>query len=115
MGNVAQYYERQVGESIRIALDVFDGGVEDVQSLASQLRRVKYKPVTTSQAFIGDPIDADIIPMTVGTGWIIVVDDTAEMTPGWYLQDVKMMIDGAPYITEPVAIRLVPAVTSLEL
>lgn len=115
MARIAQYYEFQIGESIRIALDALDGNLDEVTSEASQLRLVKYRPVNTRQPYIGDAIDADIIPMTIGEGYILAVDDTADMVPGWYLQDFGCLIAGAPYITDAWAIRMLPAVTSIEL
>lgn len=115
MADIDEYYERTIGEAVKIALDVVDGNLDEVSQVTSQLRRVKNRPVSTSQQFIGEPVDAQPIPMTIGSGFIFTVEDSSEMTPGWWLQDARMLISGSPYTTPPIAIYMVPGVTGLEL
>lgn len=115
MAAIDEYYERTIGEAVRIALDVVDGNLDEVTEVSSQLRRVAFRPVSTSQPFLGDPVDAQIIPMTVGVGYIVTVEETDSMEPGWWLQDVRMLVNGSPYTTKPIAVRMVPGVTGLAL
>ncbi|QUT07924.1 hypothetical protein KFK14_11345 [Sphingobium phenoxybenzoativorans] len=114
MPPIDEYYEFQIGEGIRIAIDVDEGDLDSVSSPSSQMRRVKNRPLGPPQPFVGEPIDADVLSLSAGAGFVLAIDDTANLSPGWYLQDLRFLVSGVPFITSPVGIRLVPAVTGSE-
>lgn len=109
-------YTFQRGETVAIALDAVQGDPLTVSAISAAM-----KPVAAGRSLV-DPAAAVAANFVVtnrvaagGTpaGWNLTVSAavSAGLAAGNYLADAKMTVAGAVTITEPVAIRMIDAVT----
>ncbi len=110
-------YTFQRGETVLLALDAVQGDPLTVTSVTAAM-----KPVAAGRTMI-DPAVAVAATFVVTTrvavggmpgGWTLTIPAAVSvgLAGGTYLTDAKLVIAGAVTITEPVAIRMIDAVTS---
>ncbi len=110
-------YTFQRGETIAVALDAVQGDPLSVTSVTAAL-----KPVAAGRTLV-DPGAAVAAVFTVANraaavgipaGWTLSLPAaiSAALVAGTYLADAKLIVAGGVTITEPVAIRLIDAVTT---
>lgn len=106
----------QRGETVSIALDAVQGDPLAVSSVTAAL-----KPVAAGRTLV-DPGAAvaatfSVSPRTaagaIPAGWTLTISAAASagLAAGTYLADAKLVVAGGVTITEPVAIRMIDAVT----
>ena len=109
-------YTFQRGETVSIALDAVQGDPLTVSSVTAAL-----KPIAAGRSMI-DPGAAVAASFTVTNRaaaagipaeWTLTLAAavSAGLAAGTYLADAKLIVAGGVTITEPVAIRLIDAVT----
>jgi hypothetical protein len=106
----------QRGETVSIALDAVTGDPLTVSSVTAAM-----KPVAAGRTMIdpGAPIAATfaVSPRAaagqIPAGWTLTIPAavSAALAGGTYLADAKLVVAGGVTITEPVAIRMIDAVT----
>lgn len=110
-------YTFQRGETVLLALDAVQGDPTSVSSVTAAM-----KPVAAGRTMI-DPAAAVAATFAVTTraaagdvagGWTLTIPAavSAALAGGTYLADARLVVAGAVTITEPVAIRMVDAVTA---
>jgi hypothetical protein len=104
-------YTFQRGETVSLALDAVTGDPLTVSSVTAAM-----KPVAAGRTMI-DPAAAVAATFTVSNragGWTLTIPaaTSATLTAGTYLVDAKLIVAGGVTITEPVAIRMIDAVTA---
>ena len=110
-------YTFQRGETVSIALDAVQGDPLTVSSVTAAM-----KPVAAGRSMI-DPAAAVAANFTVTNraavpgipaGWTLTLGAavSAGLAAGTYLADAKLVVAGGVTITEPVAIRMIDAVTA---
>jgi hypothetical protein len=107
----------QRGETVSLALDAVQGDPSSVTSVTAAM-----KPVAAGRTMI-DPAAAVAATFTVSNraeaggvpaGWTLTIPAavSAALAGGTYLADAKLVVAGGVTITEPVAIRMIDAVTA---
>ena len=110
-------YTFQRGETVLLALDAVQGDPLTVTSVTAAM-----KPVAAGRSMI-DPAAAVAATVVVTSrtaggglpaGWTLTIPAavSAGLAGGTYLADAKLIVAGAVTITEPVAIRMIDAVTT---
>jgi hypothetical protein len=96
-------YSFQRGETVSLALDAVTGDPATVTSVTAAM-----KPVAASFS-VSSRVAAGSIP----AGWTLTLSAavSAALAAGTYLADAKLVVAGGVTITEPVAIRMIDAVT----
>jgi hypothetical protein len=107
----------QRGETITLALDAVAGNPLDVTAISAQL-----KAVPPGRTFV--PEDAPAVASFIATpraaqgtvppGWTLTIsaNTSGALSPGSYLADARLEVAGGVIVTESVAIRLRPTVTT---
>ena len=106
----------QRGETVAIALDAVQGDPLTVSSVTAAM-----KPVTAGRTMI-DPgaavaatfvVSNRVAAAGIPAGWTLTIPAavSAALAGGTYLADAKLVVAGGVTITEPVAIRMIDAVT----
>lgn len=109
-------YIFQRGETISLALDAVSGDPLTVTAIDAALKVV---PPGRTGVPDGAPVAANfsIVPRAaqgaIAPGWTLTIDAalSATLAPGSYLADARLEVAGGVVVTEPVAIRVKPAVT----
>jgi hypothetical protein len=104
-------YTFQRGETVSLALDAVQGDPATVTSVTAAM-----KPVAAGRTMI-DPTAAVAATFVVSNrvgGWTLTLSaaTSAALVAGTYLADAKLIVAGGVTITEPVAIRMIDAVTA---
>ena len=110
-------YTFQRGETVLLALDAVQGDPATVTGVTAAM-----KPVAAGRT-MADPATAVAATFVVSNraaaggvpgGWTLTIPaaTSAGLTAGTYLADAKLVMAGQVTITEPVAIRMVDAVTA---
>ncbi len=104
-------YTFQRGETVSLALDAVQGDPLTVTSVTAAM-----KPVAAGRTMI-DPAAAVAATFVVANrpeGWTLTISaaQSAGLAAGTYLADAKLIVAGQVTITEPVAIRMIDAVTA---
>lgn len=110
-------YTFQRGETVLLALDAVQGDPSTVTGITAAM-----KPVAAGRTMV-DPAAAVAATFAVTTraaagglpgGWTLTIPaaTSAGLAGGTYLADAKLVIGGAVTITEPVAVRMIDAVTA---
>ena len=110
-------YTFQRGETVLLALDAVKGDAGTVTSVTAAM-----KPLAAGRSMI-DPATAIAATFAVTTraaagglpgGWTLTIPAAASaaLAGGSYLADAKLVVAGGVTITEPVAIRMIDAVTT---
>jgi hypothetical protein len=109
-------YTFQRGETVSLALDAVQGDVASVSSVTAAL-----KPLSAGRTMV-DPGAAVAATFSVSnraaagsipSGWTLTIPAavSAGLAAGTYLADAKLSVAGGVTITEPVAVRMIDAVT----
>lgn len=104
-------FEYSIGETIKVCLDVKKGDMDDIADVVAHLRKTHGSTRLVSP---DAPLAAVFEVLPREEGWDLVIDaqTSATLTPGQYLTDAKLTLDGGDVIiTTPLPIHLVPAVT----
>ena len=110
-------YTFQRGETVSVALDAVQGDPLTVTSVTAAL-----KPVAAGRT-MADPeaamaaafaVSSRVAAGSIPAGWTLSLSAaiSAGLAAGTYLADAKLIVAGGVTITEPVAIRLIDAVTA---
>lgn len=110
-------YTFQRGETVSLALDAVQGDPLSVSSVTAAL-----KPLIAGRTMV-DPaaavaatfvVSSRIAAGQIPAGWTLTISaaTSAALAAGTYLADAKLNIAGGVTITEPVAIRMIDAVTA---
>ncbi len=110
-------YTFQRGETVSLALDAVQGDPLTVTSVTAAM-----KPVAAGRSMI-DPASAVAASFVVTPrvaagglpgGWTLTIPAAASaaLAGGTYLADAKLIVAGGVTITEPVAVRMIDAVTT---
>ena len=110
-------YTFQRGETVSIALDAVQGDPLTVSSVTAAM-----KPVAAGRSMV-DPGAAVAATFTVTSrvaaagipaGWTLTLGAAVSvgLAAGTYLADARLVVSGGVTITEPVAIRMIDAVTA---
>lgn len=110
-------YSFQRGETISLALDAVQGDPATVTSVTAAMKAVAAGRTSVDAA---TPVAASFTVASraaagdVPAGWTLTVSATtsATLAAGSYLADAKLVSAGGVIITDPVALRIVEAVTS---
>ena len=110
-------YTFQRGETVLLALDAVQGDPATVTSVTAAM-----KPLAAGRTMVdpGAPAAASFTVSSraaaggIPAGWTLTIPaaTSASLPAKTYLTDAKLIVAGGVTITEPVAIRLVDAVTS---
>ena len=106
----------QRGETVSVALDAVQGDPLTVSSVTAAM-----KPVAAGRSMI-DPsapvaatfaVSPRVAAGGIPAGWTLTLSPavSANLAAGTYLADAKLNVAGGVTITEPVAIRMIDAVT----
>jgi hypothetical protein len=104
-------YVFQRGETVGISLALVAGYFADVAFVTAAM-----KPLAAGRSHIDAATPA--IPLSVAAdgidGWTLTLDaaSCAALVPGGYVADARLVVGSGVVITDPVAIRIVEAVTS---
>ena len=110
-------YTFQRGETVSIALDAVQGDPATVTSVTAAL-----KPVAAGRTLV-DPgatvaatfsVSNRAAAGNIPAGWTLTLSAaiSAGLAAGTYLADARLVVAGGVTITEPVAIRMIDAVTT---
>ena len=110
-------YTFQRGETVLLALDAVQGDATAVSSVTAAM-----KAVAAGRSMIdpASPVAATFVVTARAAagglpgGWTLTIPAavSAALAGGTYLADAKLIVAGAVTITEPVAIRMIDAVTA---
>lgn len=104
-------YVFQRGETVAVALEIVSGTFADVTAISAAM-----KPLAAGRSSVDAAVAA--VPLSIaadGTaGWTLTLDAAicAALSPGSYAADARLVVGSGVVITDPVAIRIVEAVTS---
>jgi hypothetical protein len=103
-------YTFQRGETVSLALDAVQGDPLTVSSVTAAL-----KPLSAGRTMVdpGTAVAANFVVANRPDGWTLTISaaQSAGLAAGTYLADAKLIVAGQVTITEPVAIRMIDAVT----
>jgi glutamine synthetase len=109
-------YSFQRGETVSLALDAVTGDPATVTSVTAAM-----KPVAAGRTLVdsGAAVAASfsvtnrVAAGQIPAGWTLTLSAavSAALAAGTYLADAKLVVAGGVTITEPVAIRMIDAVT----
>lgn len=105
------HYTFQRGETVGVSLALVSGAFGDVTAITAAM-----KPLAAGRSTVDAATPA--IPLSVAAdgeeGWTLKLDAAAcaALSPGSYAVDARLVVGSGVIITEPVAIRIVEAVTS---
>ena len=110
-------YIFQRGETISLALDAVTGDPLSVTTISAAMKAV---PPGRTGVPDGAPVAANFtissrtVQGDIPAGWTLTIPaaTSASLTPGSYLADARLVVAGGVIITEPIAIRIKPSVTS---
>jgi hypothetical protein len=106
----------QRGETISLALDAVTGDPASVTGINAVLKAL---PPGRTEVPAGSPVAASFAISAraaagdIPAGWTLTVPApvSATLSPGSYLTDARLEVASGVIVTEPVAIRIKPAVT----
>jgi hypothetical protein len=109
-------YSFQRGETVSLALDAVTGDPATVTSVTAAM-----KPVAAGRTLV-DPgaavaasfsVTNRVAAGQIPAGWTLTLSAAVSgaLAAGTYLADAKLVVAGGVTITEPVAIRMIDAVT----
>jgi hypothetical protein len=103
-------YTFQRGETVSLALDAVQGDPLTVTSVTAAL-----KPLSAGRTMVdpGAAVAATFVVANRPGGWTLTISAAASaaLAAGTYLADAKLVVAGQVTITEPVAVRMIDAVT----
>jgi hypothetical protein len=109
-------YTFQRGETLTLALDAITGDPLSVSGISAVMKAVPPgrtgvpdgTAVAATFAIAPRAAQGDIPP-----GWTLTIPaaTSANLAPGAYLADARLVVAGGVILTEPVAIRIKPSVT----
>lgn len=109
-------YTFQRGETVSLALDAVQGDPATVTSVTAAMKvvaagRTLVDPGAAVAATFSVVNRAAAAPIPAGWTLTISAAVSAGLAAGSYLADAKLVVAGGVTITEPVAIRMIDAVT----
>jgi hypothetical protein len=110
-------FSYQRGETISLALDAVSGDPLGVTAISAAMKAVL--PGRTNIAD-GTPVAASFVVTAraaagdIPAGWTLTIPaaTSASLPPGAYLADARLEVAGGVVVTDSVAIRIRPSVTS---
>lgn len=104
-------YTFQRGETLSLALDLMSGSFASVTAIVAAL-----KPLAAGRTTVDAAAPAITLSTAANgtTGWTLTLSAAvcATLVPGSYVADARLTIGSGVVITEPIAVRIVEAVTS---
>lgn len=107
----------QRGETVSLALDAVQGDPLTVTSVTAAMKavaagRTLVDPAAAVAATFS--VSPRVAAGNIPAGWTLTLSaaTSAALAAGTYLADAKLIVAGGVMITEPVAIRMIDAVTS---
>ena len=99
------------GETLLLALDAITGDPATVTAISAAI-----KPVAAGRSGVDASAPATALSVAVNgvAGWTLTLSaaSCATLVPGSYIADARLTVGTGVIITDPVAIRIVEAVTS---
>jgi hypothetical protein len=109
-------YAFQRGETVSLALDAVQGDPATVSAISAAM-----KPVLAGRSVVDQSaavaatfgVTSRIASGNIPAGWTLTIPaaTSAGLAAGTYLADAKLTVGGGITITEPIAIRMIDAVT----
>ena len=104
-------YTFQRGETLSLALDILTGDAASVTAITAAL-----KPLAAGRTGVDASAPATALSVAANgtSGWTLTLSAAAcaALTPGSYVADARLVSASGVVITDPVAVRIVEAVTS---
>ena len=107
---MAQTYEFQAGETIRIPLLLTDGNKDLVQNVRANLKLTvgakQTPPLSTPPSAV-----CEVVPTNLGWMLEVPADVSAALKPGLYVVNAAMEVTGTTIISDPSYVKLLATTT----